>query len=89
MSMRTVVATGALSGIPTPVFSSALSFYDAYRSEWIPANLIQVIIAQSRLMFEMLSPMRSLTFQKSIEVIVKTDFDLPYTCVYVFEFYCF
>ncbi len=28
---RRVVALGALSGIPTPCFSSALSFYDGYR----------------------------------------------------------
>ena len=29
---RRVVALGALSGVPTPCFSSALSFYDGYRS---------------------------------------------------------
>jgi len=28
---RRVVALGALSGVPTPCFSSALSFYDGYR----------------------------------------------------------
>ena len=28
---RRVVALGALSGVPTPCFSSALSFYDSYR----------------------------------------------------------
>lgn len=32
-------AVGA--GIPTPAFSSALAFYDAYRSETLPANLLQ------------------------------------------------
>jgi len=29
-------------GIPTPAFSSALAFYDGYRSSWLPANLLQV-----------------------------------------------
>jgi len=33
------VAVGA--GIPTPAFSSALAFYDGYRSERVPANLLQ------------------------------------------------
>jgi len=28
-------------GIPTPAFSSALAFYDGYRSEYLPANLLQ------------------------------------------------
>ncbi|KAI0464003.1 6-phosphogluconate dehydrogenase, decarboxylating [Komagataella kurtzmanii] len=28
-------------GIPTPAFSTALSFYDGYRSEKLPANLLQ------------------------------------------------
>jgi len=35
------VANGALLGIPMPCFSTALSFYDGYRSEKVPANLIQ------------------------------------------------
>jgi 6-phosphogluconate dehydrogenase len=38
---RKVVAQGALLGIPTPAFSTALAFYDGYRSERLPANLIQ------------------------------------------------
>lgn len=38
---RKVVAQGALSGMPTPAFSSALSYYDGYRSERLPANLLQ------------------------------------------------
>ena len=41
---RQVVANGALLGIPMPCFSTALSFYDGYRSEKLPANLIQVDI---------------------------------------------
>nr|WP_247869980.1 decarboxylating NADP(+)-dependent phosphogluconate dehydrogenase [Methylophaga sp. SB9B] len=28
-------------GVPTPTFSSALAFYDGYRSERLPANLLQ------------------------------------------------
>ncbi len=38
---RQVVSHAALSGIPTPAFSSALAYYDAYRSATLPANLIQ------------------------------------------------
>ncbi len=38
---RKVVATAALNGVPTPAFSSALSYYDSYRSAVLPANLLQ------------------------------------------------
>ena len=38
---RRVVAAAVGSGIPVPAYSSALAFYDAYRSERLPANLIQ------------------------------------------------
>ena len=38
---RNVVATAVKQGIPTPCFSTALAFYDGYRSERLPANLIQ------------------------------------------------
>lgn len=41
-SWRNVVATAAQHGVPVPAFSTALSFYDAYRSRRLPANLIQV-----------------------------------------------
>ena len=40
-SWRNVVATAAKKGIPVPAFSTALAFYDAYRSERLPANLLQ------------------------------------------------
>jgi 6-phosphogluconate dehydrogenase len=40
-SWRNVVALSAKKGIPTPAFSTALSFYDSYRSERLPANLLQ------------------------------------------------
>ena len=38
---RNVVATAAKKGIPAPAFSTALSFFDAFRSERLPANLLQ------------------------------------------------
>ncbi|KAF2402441.1 6-phosphogluconate dehydrogenase [Trichodelitschia bisporula] len=38
---RNVVSKGALWGIPTPAFSTALSFYDGYRTKDLPANLLQ------------------------------------------------
>ncbi|RDW93716.1 NADP(+)-dependent, decarboxylating phosphogluconate dehydrogenase [Aspergillus mulundensis] len=38
---RNVVSKGALWGIPTPAFSTALSFYDGYRTKVLPANLLQ------------------------------------------------
>jgi 6-phosphogluconate dehydrogenase len=38
---RRVVATATNLGIPLPATSSALSWYDGYRSERLPANLLQ------------------------------------------------
>ncbi|KAL8829834.1 MAG: hypothetical protein Q9191_001786 [Dirinaria sp. TL-2023a] len=38
---RDIVSKGALWGIPTPAFSTALSFYDGYRTKDLPANLLQ------------------------------------------------
>ena len=38
---RNVVAQATLSGIPVPAFGSALSYYDGYRTERLPANLLQ------------------------------------------------
>ena len=40
-SLRTVVATAAELGVPSPGFSASLAYLDAYRSAWLPANLIQ------------------------------------------------
>ena len=40
-ALRKVVALAAESGIPALAFSSALAYYDAYRSERLPANLTQ------------------------------------------------
>lgn len=38
---RRVVAAAVTAGQPVPAYASALSFYDAYRAESLPANLIQ------------------------------------------------
>ena len=38
---RRVVAGAVLRGVPVPAFSSALAWYDGYRSERLPANLLQ------------------------------------------------
>lgn len=38
---RAAVVAGVARGIPLPAFSTALSFYDGYRSATLPANLIQ------------------------------------------------
>lgn len=41
MPWRDVVATASRLGIPIPAFSSALSYYDSYRSARLGANLLQ------------------------------------------------
>ena len=38
---RRIVAQAVLWGIPTPAFSTALAFFDGYRSEVVPANILQ------------------------------------------------
>jgi 6-phosphogluconate dehydrogenase len=40
-SWRNVVSTAAKLGIPVPAFSAALCYYDGYRRERLPANLLQ------------------------------------------------
>lgn len=40
-SWRKVVATSVQLGVPAPAFSTALAFYDGYRSDRLPANLLQ------------------------------------------------
>lgn len=40
-ALRDVVAMAVQAGIPVPAFSSAVAYYDSYRSEVLPANLIQ------------------------------------------------
>ena len=36
-----VVATAAELGIPAPAFAAALAYYDGYRRDRLPANLLQ------------------------------------------------
>jgi 6-phosphogluconate dehydrogenase len=38
---RRVIAAAVTAGIPTPALSSALAFFDGYRSPRLPANLTQ------------------------------------------------
>jgi 6-phosphogluconate dehydrogenase len=38
---RDVVSKAALLGLPTPAFSTALSWFDGYRTKDLPANLLQ------------------------------------------------
>ena len=38
---RQVVQTAVGQGVPVPAFSASLAYYDSYRSERLPANLIQ------------------------------------------------
>jgi 6-phosphogluconate dehydrogenase len=39
--LRVVVVAAAQLGLPSPCLMTALSYLDAYRSAWLPANLIQ------------------------------------------------
>jgi 6-phosphogluconate dehydrogenase len=38
---RKVIATAVMAGIPLPAFSTALAFFDGYRTANLPANLLQ------------------------------------------------
>ncbi|MFY4775864.1 NADP-dependent phosphogluconate dehydrogenase [Metabacillus sp. RGM 3146] len=40
-SLRRVLAVGIERGVPVPSLSAALAYYDSYRTETLPANLIQ------------------------------------------------
>ncbi|MEW9500312.1 NADP-dependent phosphogluconate dehydrogenase [Jeotgalibacillus marinus] len=40
-ALRDVIALAVKNGVPVPGFSTALSYYDSYRTESLPANLIQ------------------------------------------------
>jgi 6-phosphogluconate dehydrogenase len=40
---RRVVSASVLKGIPLPAISSALAYFDGYRSPWLPANLLQAM----------------------------------------------
>lgn len=45
---RRVIAQAVLWGIPTPAFSTALAFFDGYRSDIVPANLLQAQVRSER-----------------------------------------
>lgn len=38
---RKVIAGAVTDGVPVPAMSAALSWFDSYRSAWLPANLLQ------------------------------------------------
>jgi 6-phosphogluconate dehydrogenase len=40
-ALRDVVVAAVKAGVPVPAFSSAVAYYDSYRSERLPANLVQ------------------------------------------------
>jgi len=40
-SLRNVLSAAAINGVPVPAFATALSYYDGYRCERLPANLLQ------------------------------------------------
>ncbi|MFB6465903.1 NADP-dependent phosphogluconate dehydrogenase [Cytobacillus sp. Hz8] len=40
-ALRDIIALAVQNGIPVPCFSAALSYYDSYRTETLPANLLQ------------------------------------------------
>ena len=40
-ALRQVITLSVENGIPVPAFSSAIAYYDSYRSETLPANLLQ------------------------------------------------
>ncbi|CEG27411.1 6-phosphogluconate dehydrogenase [Bacillus sp. B-jedd] len=40
-ALREIIGVAVQNGIPVPCFSAAVSYYDSYRSETLPANLLQ------------------------------------------------
>ncbi|WP_109995302.1 NADP-dependent phosphogluconate dehydrogenase [Salinisphaera sp. LB1] len=40
-ALREVVGTAVKAGVPVPCFASAIAYYDGYRAERLPANLLQ------------------------------------------------
>ena len=38
---RTIISKAALAGVPIPAFAASLGYFDSYRSEQLPANLLQ------------------------------------------------
>lgn len=46
---RRIIAQAVLWGIPAPAFTTALAFFDGYRSEIVPANLLQAQVRDASL----------------------------------------
>ncbi|TKC19820.1 NADP-dependent phosphogluconate dehydrogenase [Robertmurraya kyonggiensis] len=40
-ALREIIGNAVQNGIPVPCFASALAYYDSYRTETLPANLLQ------------------------------------------------
>jgi 6-phosphogluconate dehydrogenase len=40
-ALRQILTVAIENGVPVPCLSSALSYYDSYRTETLPANLLQ------------------------------------------------
>ncbi|CAB3661960.1 NADP-dependent phosphogluconate dehydrogenase [Trinickia soli] len=40
-ALREIVVAAVTAGVPVPAFASAIAYFDAYRSERLPANLVQ------------------------------------------------
>ncbi len=40
-ALRDIVVAAVTAGVPVPAFASAIAYFDAYRSERLPANLVQ------------------------------------------------
>lgn len=40
-ALREVISGAVMNGIPVPSFAAALAYYDSYRTETLPANLLQ------------------------------------------------
>lgn len=40
-ALREVIAAAVMNGLPVPTLASALTYFDSYRTETLPANLIQ------------------------------------------------
>jgi 6-phosphogluconate dehydrogenase len=41
LAWRKVVSVAVMNGVPVPAFSASLAYYDSYRQERLPANLLQ------------------------------------------------
>jgi 6-phosphogluconate dehydrogenase len=40
-SLRSVIRTAVTAGIPVPALAASMGYFDAFKSSWLPANLIQ------------------------------------------------